>query len=333
TALRRAVHGAEYSHVRATATQVWFQLRTDLCVARVRVLQQERMRAHHHAGDAVAALRSLLIHESTLQRTWVVNGPEAFESRDLFSRELRDWSDAGESRHSVDDHRAGPALSDPAPELGGVKLQVLAQNVQQRCVRVSVHTVQLAVYFELHADSVANSSPPGETGSSAAQRLREHLLEGAHGQPVAVSFTRYASEGLAPCGPRAGVPGFLRPAQGGLQIVFRRLDNSLGQADLSQQAGGEALAKKLTLQRHDGQPPVHRLPGCRVAGEGGAVQVDVHVIQEPHEPFSRQPGHDLHGSGVETCGLKGPCESFPQTVRGPAELVRRSEPELGGSRA
>ena len=109
TALRRAVHGAEYSHVRATATQVWFQLRTDLRIARVRVLQQKRMRAHHHAGDAVAALRGLLFHESTLQWTRVVNGPEAFESRDLFACELSDGSDAGERRGSINDDGACPA--------------------------------------------------------------------------------------------------------------------------------------------------------------------------------------------------------------------------------
>lgn len=115
--------------MRSTAAQIRLQLRPDLGIAGVGISEEQGVRAHHHAWDAVAALRGLFLDKRALQRTWAIGGPEPFEGRDLFSLQLSYWSDAGEGRHSSNHHGACPALADPAAEFGSIEMQILAQDV------------------------------------------------------------------------------------------------------------------------------------------------------------------------------------------------------------
>ena len=63
-----AAHGGEDAHVRAAAAEVGAHVLADLLVRGCRIASQQRLRAHDHAGDAVAALRRLLVDEGPLQR-------------------------------------------------------------------------------------------------------------------------------------------------------------------------------------------------------------------------------------------------------------------------
>ncbi len=74
---------AQDAHVGAAAAEVDRHARADLRLARVRVALQQRLGAHHHAGDAVAALGGLLVDEGALHRAGGGRGAEAFDRAHL----------------------------------------------------------------------------------------------------------------------------------------------------------------------------------------------------------------------------------------------------------
>ncbi len=77
---------------------------------------------------------------------------------------------------------------------------------------------------------------------------------------------------------------------------------------------------------------MYGLPCCRVAGEAGAIEVDIHRIEEACELITRQPGeHPQVGVGIEPCRPKGRREPAMEPRTGPREPVRRGKPELTAS--
>src|SRR4051812_9268694 len=101
------------------------QRRANVGFARARLALEERLRAHHHAGNAVAALRRLRLDECLLHRPGLLRRAETFYRADLASLHHRDRRDAGEDRLAVGQHRAGATLSETAAELGGIQAEVL----------------------------------------------------------------------------------------------------------------------------------------------------------------------------------------------------------------
>src|SRR6266849_61823 len=149
--LRRLEDRANNPVMGPAAAQIAGKCQPDLGLARLRVAIKQRFGQHDHAGDAVAALRRLLRHESGLQRVRPLDGTEAFERGDLRLPERADWRDAGAHRGAVDEHRAGAALAKPAAELGGIEAKIIAQHVEQRRVGLGHHAVHRTVHLE--ADS------------------------------------------------------------------------------------------------------------------------------------------------------------------------------------
>ena len=134
----------------AAAAQIRLQLGADLRIGRLGVFPQQRLRPHHHAGDAVAALRRLLFHEGALDRRRRLDGAEAFQRRHLLALEQQQRRDAGQHRLAVDDHRARAALTEPAAELGGIEFEFVAQHIEQRRIRIGVDPVVLTVDLQCH---------------------------------------------------------------------------------------------------------------------------------------------------------------------------------------
>src|SRR4051795_10692268 len=132
---------------------MWLQRGADVRLARAGFALEQRLGAHHHAGDAVAALRGLRLDEGLLHRSRFFRRAEAFDRADLASLEDRDRRDAGEDRLAVGEHRAGAALAEAAAELGAVQAQILAQHVEERRRAVGLHLVHAAVYIELSHQS------------------------------------------------------------------------------------------------------------------------------------------------------------------------------------
>ena len=138
------------------AAQIAGKSEPDLGLARLLVAVEQRFGQHDHAGDAVAALRRLLLNESGLQRVRPLDGAEAFERGDLQLPERADCRDAGAHRGAVDEHHAGAALAKPAAELGGIEAKIIAQHIEQRRVRLGQHAVHRAVHPEAESHDSAS---------------------------------------------------------------------------------------------------------------------------------------------------------------------------------
>ena len=131
--------------MRATAAEIGFKRRSNFAIARLRVDLQQRMRSHHHAGDAIAALCRLLLDKRTLQRTRLRSSSEPLEGHDLPPRKPLHRHQTGKYRLAVDDDGTCPALPEAATELGGVKTQNIAQDIEQRRARVAVKRDRMTV--------------------------------------------------------------------------------------------------------------------------------------------------------------------------------------------
>src|SRR4051812_35148477 len=99
----------------AAAAQVTRQRLADLGLARKLVLLEQGGRRHDHAVDAVAALRSLLVDERTLQLRGLRARTQALERGDR-ALELADRKQARARRLTLQVHGAGTALAQAAAE-------------------------------------------------------------------------------------------------------------------------------------------------------------------------------------------------------------------------
>ena len=111
---------------------------------------QQRLRAHHHARDAIAALRRLLFHEGALDRRRLRSGSEPLQRRHLLALQQHHRRHAGQYRLAVDDHRAGTALAEPAAELRGVEFQIVPQHIEQRRIRFRFDLVIPTIDLQCH---------------------------------------------------------------------------------------------------------------------------------------------------------------------------------------
>src|SRR5947209_1998923 len=108
--------------MRAAATEIGTHMFADLRVGRSAVCGQQRVRAHDHAGNAIAALCRLLLDESALQRARRLLAAQPLERGDLAPLQDRDRRETREDGLAVNDDRAGAALSQPAAEFRAVEL-------------------------------------------------------------------------------------------------------------------------------------------------------------------------------------------------------------------
>src|SRR2546423_10146547 len=93
--LRRFENRADDPVMGPAAAEIADESESDVGLARVRVAVENRFGHHDHSGNAVAALRRLLRHESRLQRMGLLKRPETFERDDLGLRQRTDRHDAG----------------------------------------------------------------------------------------------------------------------------------------------------------------------------------------------------------------------------------------------
>src|SRR6266850_602273 len=144
----RALDGAHDRDMRAAAAFQPRERLAQLRVARLRVLLQRRGRGHHPAVDAVAALRHALAYVCRLQRMRLLGRAEPREGRHLLVPRCRDRQDAGAHRLTIEMHRAGAALREPAAEMRIVQAELAAQRIEQRHLGLRVHRNALAVHGE-----------------------------------------------------------------------------------------------------------------------------------------------------------------------------------------
>jgi hypothetical protein len=129
----------------AATAEVCRQRLLDIRLARLCVLIQQRFRAHDHAVRAIAALHRLLVDEGFLQRMKLIPRAETFECHDGFSSRGAQRDLAGTNGFTPDKHSASAALAEPATEFRAGKIQIVAQDIKQRCVARGLDILHLAV--------------------------------------------------------------------------------------------------------------------------------------------------------------------------------------------
>jgi hypothetical protein len=92
---------------------------------------QKRLRRHQDSRSAKTALDRSVIDERLLQ--WMERFPtsEAFDRLDLSPFDLESQDQTGMNRRSIEQDRAGPALSDPAALLRSGQTQFLPEKPEQ----------------------------------------------------------------------------------------------------------------------------------------------------------------------------------------------------------
>ena len=102
------------------------------------VALEQRLRAHDHAGDAVAALRGLLVDEGVLQRPGPRRVPRPSTVVTCAARRgeigIRQENAASPSTITVQ----APHWPRPQPNLAPFRREVVAQHVEQRRRRIGV---------------------------------------------------------------------------------------------------------------------------------------------------------------------------------------------------
>lgn len=78
----------------------------------------------------------------------MIGHAEALDREDLAPHHRRERGDTGADHGAIDGDGAGPALCEPAAELGGIELELVAQNVKQGGVGGDIHHVGTPVDLE-----------------------------------------------------------------------------------------------------------------------------------------------------------------------------------------
>ena len=106
-----------------------------------------------------------MLDERLLQRVQRAAGGQAFDRGDRAALVLHRQRQARQDALAVDQHRAGAAGALVAALLGAGEMQVLAQQVEQRCPDIDRKVAGLSVDDEMHMQALPD-------GRSAVGRLR-----------------------------------------------------------------------------------------------------------------------------------------------------------------
>src|SRR5262245_2184756 len=159
----RALHGADDAVVRGAAAEVPVQRLLDLGLRWSRVPVEQGLGRHDHAVAAEAALAGLLGDERALEGLELLDRPQALDCRDLALDRRRGRRDARPRGAAVDEDRARPALSQAAAELRAVQLEIVAQDVEQRGIRIHRDGSGAAVHPQgIRGHALIASAPAGE---------------------------------------------------------------------------------------------------------------------------------------------------------------------------
>ena len=120
--------------------------------------REQRLGRHDDAVDAVAALHRLLVDERLLQPAGRSGRAQALDGGDLVSRGRPQRRVAGLHRVAVDQHGAGAAVALAAAEARALQLEVVAQDVDERRVRIRAHRVLATVHAQ--GEIFCHAGPP-----------------------------------------------------------------------------------------------------------------------------------------------------------------------------
>src|SRR5207247_7828488 len=105
------------------------------------VFSQHRDSGANLTGSAIAALQSIMAHKRGLHRVEIAVFFQTLDGRDLVARMHRGERQAAVDALSIDDHRAGAALSLVAALLRTGQPEMLAQRIEQRYARIEIERI------------------------------------------------------------------------------------------------------------------------------------------------------------------------------------------------
>src|SRR5262245_3693150 len=155
----RPQHGGNDPVVRAATAEIVLKGIAHIVLGRSRFGVEQRLGRHDHAIDAVTALRRLLADEGALKRMRLVDRAQAFDRGD---RGLSDSTDADRARTrrlALHEDGASAALAEAAAEFWPVELEIVAQNIKQRRVRLGGHRPRHAVDFQTDGHGLLPNDP------------------------------------------------------------------------------------------------------------------------------------------------------------------------------
>src|ERR1700744_1012199 len=139
-------HGrAQDFDVRAASAKIMPQRFQHVRFGRLRFTNEQRLGAHDHAVETVAALRGLFRDERLLHRIGMVAGAKTFERHHLASDAAFDRNDAGACRDAADQYGAGAALAEAATIFRSVQFEIVAQHVKQGSIGSRFDVAAVAV--------------------------------------------------------------------------------------------------------------------------------------------------------------------------------------------
>src|SRR6478672_11866584 len=169
--LARTADRTQYAIVGTTAAKMDVEFGSDLCVRRQRIAAKQGGRAHYNTSQAVAALTRLLLDEGLLQRVERCTASKPLDRRYGPACDRRHGSIAGLNTAPIQKNSAASTHALSATEPSTLQLEVIAQDVNERGVRVRCDGASCIV--DVECDGVGQvQSPHG--------RLRLHYWYLAH---------------------------------------------------------------------------------------------------------------------------------------------------------
>src|SRR6185503_115018 len=150
----------------------------DLLYGRAWVLLQEGFRAQDKSGRAIGALKSVVIHESLLNRMELAWIGQSLDRYDLFFFGQARQKNARAYRFAVDQYRARAAHADAATLARAKQFVLAAQYLEQRLMGVHRMLIFNAVDFEFDDLFHEASSMRVLTAGSTIVQREQNLFSG-----------------------------------------------------------------------------------------------------------------------------------------------------------
>src|SRR5207249_4289749 len=169
----RVLDGFDDVHVAGAPAEVAGDGPADVVLVRRRMLLEEGVAGHQHAGCAVAALEAVLCHEPLLKRMQLTVLFHALNRHDFLVAGLDGEHRARLHRSAVHEDGAGAAVGRVAPDMGAGQPQHVPDQVDQQEARLDVSLVLLAVDRELdpHRLTSLRRRAPGLCGARGPSTL------------------------------------------------------------------------------------------------------------------------------------------------------------------
>src|SRR3984885_1735814 len=116
--------------VRAATAKIWPHVTADFIVCRIWLCAQQCLRAHHHSGNAITALRGFLVDKRLLELVWFTIFEQPFERRDLAVTHRGDWPDARERWAPINMNGASTPFPQAAAKSRTMQSDIVTQNIK-----------------------------------------------------------------------------------------------------------------------------------------------------------------------------------------------------------